>query len=633
MQIRETIVRHLQQPVKISDSITYILPPTVFVKKRGLETTQFNRDEQVNMDEQDSFKASRTILAPSPEEVRSKAIPAIVEENIGLSAAELNDLIHHKTSALLAHLKPRYFVLENGSKCQEYTIINKLGEGAHAKIYKASNHYKRRPCAVKVLNFYETSALMKEDLFRNFRFEYQVGQIDSDYLIQSYEKGFINGNPFIVSEYADGGDLNSLMRDQLSLDMINKIALDILKGLSDLHGRGLIHRDLKPHNIFLTQQTFKIGDFGVSTSTNTEKTSKDQLQAYNRVGTYGYMAPELFSTFEGVITSKNDLFSFGCLMFQIITGGVLPFGQIKNESDIENYIYNSKNAVFRSLRSYRKDLPRYWEDILFQCLQPDPNDRYNSAEELIESLLHSAAKPTDHSVTADIQQQYIYDLYFSFAEADKLWAIEIFSFLDNKGLKVCMSNHLFDLESDQKEEKSLYEQSKHFLALYSTHYIADDRVQKELDAFIAIRKESHQRVILYDAVIGEMPDFNKTEHYSVAKSKKEILNNLGIGELFDQRHPLPEVPNTIHHKEQEVKGEILAYIAQNQLKKAIGLFFEYLDENDPDNDAISSLSVLSSRYKSLERDRVQGITSFEALKIEENKLILGLNKLVLDFFK
>ena len=114
---------------------------------------------------------------------------------------------------------------------------------------------------------------------------------------------------------------------------------------------------------------------------------------------------------------------------------------------------------------------------------------------------------------------------------------------------------------------------------------------------------------------------------------KEILYNLGIGDLFDQRHQLPDDPDTIHYKEQELKGEILYHIAQNHLKKAIGLFFEYLDENDPDNDAIGSLTTLSGRYKSLEKDKMDGIVSFETLKIEENKLILGLNKLVLDFFK
>ena len=164
MQIRATLVRHLQQPVEISGSKTYVLPPTVFVKQRGIEATQFD------VNDRGSLEAARTVVVPTDEELLSKAIPSILKDNIGLSPAELNDLIHHKTRALLTHLKPRYFVLEKGSKCQNYTIINKLGEGAHAKIYKASNHNKKRPCAVKVMNFYELSASMKEDLFRNFRF-------------------------------------------------------------------------------------------------------------------------------------------------------------------------------------------------------------------------------------------------------------------------------------------------------------------------------------------------------------------------------------------------------------------------------------------------------------------------------
>ena len=629
---RETLFRHLQQAVEISDGKTFILPPTVFAVGEVLEATEFVAKGR-GIEE---VQASRTIIAPTLSSAKAdlkKDSSLDVSKDRAVSATVLHDLIHHKTQALLTHLKPRYFVLEKGSKCQSYTIINKLGEGAHAKIYKASDPYKSKPCAVKVLNFYEFSALTKEDLFKNFKFEHQVGQIDSDYLIQSYEKGFINGNPFIASEFADGGDLNSLMSDDLSLDLINKIALDILKGLSALHEHELVHRDLKPHNIFLAQQTFKIGDFGVSTPLDASRVAKDQLQAYNGVGTYGYMAPELFSSHSGVITKRNDLFSFGCLMFQVITGGVLPFGQINNESDIENYIYNSKNAVFRSLRSYRKDLPTYWEDLLFQCLQPDPADRHSSANELMESFLQFTAKSTGDSISTEFQQIYTYDLYFSFAEADKLLAIEIFSFLDNKGLKVCMSNHLFGLDQEELNETPPYQQSKHFLALYSDHFLADKRAQEELNSFIDFRKKNHQKVILYNAVIEEAPAFDLTEEYLMINSKKEILNSIGIGDLFDQRNPKPGVPDTIRVKAQEIKSRILNYIAQNQLKNAIGLFFDYLSKNDPNDDAIGSLSVLSSRYKSLERDEQQGIISFEALKIEENKLILGLNKLVLDFFR
>lgn len=612
-----TIARYNRSLSKtIYGDATIVLPPTILVKRKNLLLDTTTNKTVIN----------KTIIAPN--EHAPPHPPQVVKEHIAISNIELQNLIQHKTQALAKFLQPQFFILEEGNQHDDYKIIKKIGEGGFSKVYKARQSFKKNLLALKVLNLYENKIFSKADFLKRFKFEFKIGQISDKNILQSYDKGFINGNPYIVSEYADGGGLHKLISDNFSLSIINKIALDVLKGLSVLHQKGIVHRDIKPANIFLVQQTFKIGDFGVSIDLN----DKNIENSHTMVGTNGYIAPELLeSTAATPISIKNDIFSFACSMFQIISGGVLPFGHLKNKADLDNYYYNTKNGFFRSLRNFRKDIPVYWEDILLKCLQPLPDNRFSNVQEIIEALNIAATKVDNVSSTTIQESKYPYDFFFSFTNENKLLAIEIYSFLMNKGLKIKMSNQLFEEAISHQDSKSIYEDCKHFLMLHSSDTNSIE-MDEHLKHFTSNAKENSQKIIIYDALMDPERIQKIDKNYFVVQAKKDILNAIGIGDLFANRHFEAPTEDLREDKRKETKNRILMYVAQNKLKKGIKFFYDYLEELDKEEEALKSLLLISSRYRRYETSKLQGTESFENLNIEENKLILSLNQLVIDYF-
>lgn len=563
---------------------------------------------------------------------------------IELGEKEIHGLIHQRTNMLLKYLQPSYVAFDNGKKINNYTVIGEIGKGAFAKVYKVKHDFRHKNNAIKILNFYGLEPYIKADLYNRYKLEYQVGQIESQFIIQSCHKGFIKGNPYIICELANGGDLNSIISEKLSISIINKIGLDVLNGLFDLHQHHVVHRDIKPKNIFLSDQTFKIGDFGVSIKLNPEGKNKptDIIgKSANIIGTPGYMAPELFSSGSvDVICEKIDIFSFGCTMFQVISGGVLPFGYIESKEDAEHYLYNSKKGIFRSLRYYKKELPEYWEDVISKCLEPEPNNRFDSVSEIIDILSEHIAKGNKYNENIEaVFSKYDYDVYFSFAEQDTLLALEILSFLENKGIKVYVPNNVFDAKPiEKKSTEKFLNKAKHLLVLFSKIHENDSVERKHINYMFnefQIGNSNSRKAIVYNALVDGKPALeNIKTRFSLVRSKKDILNIFGMGSLFDNMHLVDSLETKKNKMEEplKIKRIVLDSIAKNNIAEAIKSFLDYLEGQKYGDDAFRSLVSISSRYKSLDKDKMSGTINYETIKAEENRIILSLNKLVFNFF-
>lgn len=193
-----------------------------------------------------------------------------------------------------------------------------------------------------------------------------LASVQSPYVVR-YRDSFIEGgNLHLIMEYCEKGDLSTFLSSQkcifLNEEKIWRIALEILSGLAALHVKGIIHRDIKSKNIFLTRDYHaKIGDFGLCACRPTAKA----IQDHKELGTLLYASPEICKG--EFYSAKTDIWSFGCVLYELCTLRT-PF-DANSEETIIHKILNYRVAPI--LKSYSSNL----SFIVNACLNKDPNQR------------------------------------------------------------------------------------------------------------------------------------------------------------------------------------------------------------------------------------------------------------------
>ena len=276
----------------------------------------------------------------------------------------------------------------------KYSVIKSLGEGAFGHVYAVSdcsgNNY-----ALKLLRLWDVPSDIRQPLIDRFEMEFKTAQIDCNYLVRSLDYGLANGNPYILMEYCPGGDLSSLVgKNNLNL---SKYACEILQGLHALHKNGKVHRDLKPENVlFKVDGTAALTDFGISGDRNNRMTQKGVLGKPLQIfGTYAYMPPEQVTRSRtATVLPTTDIFSFGVMMFQLITGQ-LPFGQLEDQNDLVRYQKRGKLGDWERNVLLSVSNGFMWEPLITGCLQPDFKNRIQSAEEAIKYVTKNLSRSTD----------------------------------------------------------------------------------------------------------------------------------------------------------------------------------------------------------------------------------------------
>ncbi len=262
-----------------------------------------------------------------------------------------------------------------------YTVDKILGQGSFGYVYKVTD-LQGRIWALKLLRLWEVPSTIRQPLIERFDMEYRTGRITSRNLVHSADSGFLKGNPYIVMEFCDGGDLTQFIGNPSA--PLSRYALEILNGLSDLHANGKVHRDLKPENVLLKHDgTAVLTDFGISGDRNKRMTERNIFgKPYQIFGTYAYMPPEQVNRARGnsTVLPTTDLFSFGVVMYQLITG-VLPFGPLEDENDLVRYQRRGKAGEWDRSTLLGAPNGRLWERLIAKCLVPDLKDRIQSARE------------------------------------------------------------------------------------------------------------------------------------------------------------------------------------------------------------------------------------------------------------
>lgn len=267
-----------------------------------------------------------------------------------------------------------------------YIVKKVLGEGSFGVVYLVED-FQGEKFALKLLRLWEVPSDIRMPLMERFEMEFKTGQIDCEHLVHSFDYGMVGGNPFIVMEFCSGGDLEPHLGR--CNDEAPRICREILYGLDALHSYGKVHRDLKPENVLFKQNgKAALTDFGIVGDRAHRMTQRNIFGRPNQVfGTYAYMPPEQAIRARGGVTvlPTTDIFSFGALAFQLLTGE-LPFGRLENHNDLVEYQKRGKKGEWNRDRLRNVPDAQLWMKVMDGCLQPDFKQRLQNANEVIHML-------------------------------------------------------------------------------------------------------------------------------------------------------------------------------------------------------------------------------------------------------
>lgn len=290
-----------------------------------------------------------------------------------------------------------------------YFVDKVLGEGSFGVVYKVKDP-TGQVWALKLLRLWDVPSTIRQPLISRFEMEYKTSRIKSRNLVHSVDAGFFKGNPYLVMEFCDGGDLAKYV-GKSGVPLVN-IAYDVLNGLNDLHANGKVHRDLKPENVlFKTDGTAVLTDFGISGDRNKRMTERNIFGKPTQIfGTYAYMPPEQVNRARGnsTVLPTTDLYSFGVMMYQLITGE-LPFGKLDNPNDLVYYQKRSRAGEWDRRKLLSNPIGKDWETLIARCLVPDLKDRIHTTKEVmalvpgqyVMNVAQSSVPPPERNSTSE----------------------------------------------------------------------------------------------------------------------------------------------------------------------------------------------------------------------------------------
>jgi serine/threonine protein kinase/tetratricopeptide (TPR) repeat protein len=276
-----------------------------------------------------------------------------------------------------------YAGMESGTQFgPRYRIESLLGEGGMGKVYKAHDSDLNRLVALKLVrpelaNHPASMDRLKQELIL-------ASRISHKNILRIHDLGDVNGVKFISMAYADGQDLQALIKRKghLDVELATNIAKQLCRALEAAHHEGVIHRDLKPQNVLMDQQGVAyILDFGLASSAELGASLAGEL-----MGTPRYMSPEQAESLP--LDHRSDLYALGLIIYEMVTGD-LPF-----ESDtVMQAMYQRVTQAPKNPKLLNPELPDYICNIILKCLEKDPDKRYQHASEILKDLDAGSGAP------------------------------------------------------------------------------------------------------------------------------------------------------------------------------------------------------------------------------------------------
>ncbi len=269
-----------------------------------------------------------------------------------------------------------------------YELEEKIGSGGMAEVYKAHDRLLARPVAIKILH--EAYRSDVEFIERFHREAKSAARLSHPNIVSIYDVGVAGNDHYIVMEYVQSSTLKKKIQDEGPLDLLTatSIAKDIANGLTHAHANNIVHCDIKPHNILMTEDGHaKITDFGIARAV----TESTLTYGGSVIGSVHYFSPE--QARGGAITPKSDVYSLGIVLYEMLTNR-LPF---TGENPVAIAMKHIEEEPISPSR-YRPQIPPMLESIVFRTMSKSPEIRPSSFE-LVQELsnVESALNAVHHS--------------------------------------------------------------------------------------------------------------------------------------------------------------------------------------------------------------------------------------------
>ena len=378
-----------------------------------------------------------------------------------------------------------------------YEILELIGSGGMANVYKARCHRLNRLVAIKIL---KSDLADNADFRRRFHDESQaVAQLSHANIVSVYDVSTNPDREYIVMELIDGITLKQYMERRGRMDWRESLHFitQIMRGLSHAHSRGIIHRDIKPQNIMVLRDgSVKVADFGIACLAN-----QGQTLTQEALGSVHYISPE--QARGDRIDARSDIYSAGVVLYEMLTGR-LPF---EGDSAVSVAIQHL-SSVPLAPRDIDPSIPEPLELICMKAMNSDPNKRYASADAMIEDLEKFRRDP---SVDMDYIRQ---ELTAPAADTEPTMPIP------TAQVASAVKKHTGELRREREEEEELPRRDKKSIAIIAGIFAA---------AVLLV-------VLLFKLILGDFGPAGSNKSYPVpdirGKTVEEAQEMEGVKDIF-----------------------------------------------------------------------------------------------------
>ncbi|MCL2695015.1 MAG: protein kinase [Clostridiales bacterium] len=271
----------------------------------------------------------------------------------------------------------------------KYQILDLIGTGGMARVYKAVNLNNRRTVAIKMLKPEYTE---DPEFLRRFEREARATlQLSHDNIVRALGVGQFRGLPYIVLEYVEGPTLKKLISSSGALPLKSAISItcQVLDAIATAHGHGLIHRDIKPQNIIITGRgRVKLTDFGIAR--DAEATTRT-FSGSEVIGSVHYISPEQAKGED--VSLASDIYSLGVTLYEMLTGQV-PYS---GDSSVSVALMHLQNEPIPP-NQVNPTVPRALSDIVLRAMAKDPTERYPDCKTMRRDLVRALSDPDGNFV-------------------------------------------------------------------------------------------------------------------------------------------------------------------------------------------------------------------------------------------
>ena len=378
-----------------------------------------------------------------------------------------------------------------------YEILELIGSGGMANVYKARCHRLNRLVAIKIL---KSDLADNADFRRRFHDESQaVAQLSHANIVSVYDVSTNPDREYIVMELIDGITLKQYMERRGRMDWRESLHFitQIMRGLSHAHSRGIIHRDIKPQNIMVLRDgSVKVADFGIACLAN-----QGQTLTQEALGSVHYISPE--QARGDRIDARSDIYSAGVVLYEMLTGR-LPF---EGDSAVSVAIQHL-SSVPLAPRDIDPSIPEPLELICMKAMNSDPNKRYASADAMIEDLEKFRRDP---SVDMDYIRQ---ELTAPAADTEPTMP------LPTAQVASAVKKHTGELRREREAEEEPPRRDKKFIAIIAGIFAA---------AVLLV-------VLLFKLILGDFDPAGSNKSYPVpdirGKTVEEAQEMEGVKDIF-----------------------------------------------------------------------------------------------------